>query len=433
MREAYNECVPLLTAYSSELGQNAALYAGYARVLRERGQPPRCRRSASLLENALRDFRLAGVDLPADRKRRATARWCSGSRSWRPSSRRTCSTPPAPTRAASRDESGARRPARQRGRSRGRGCARGEPVGLAVQARSADLHDGHDQRREPRSCGATSTRPGSRAPRSSGRAPADSTTIPIIDEILPLRHELAQLLGFANSPTTRWPRAWRRAASRCSASSRIWRGAAAPRRGREFSDLEEFAGRKLEAWDLAYFSERLQESRFKVSQEALRPYFPLPKVLSGLFAVTERLYGIARARAARGERLAPERALLRSHGRRRDAIVAGFYLDPYSRAEKRSGAWMDECVVAKSLPSGKALPGRAAGLQFHRAGRRRAVAADARRGDDAVPRVRPRPASHAHAGRLSQHRRASTASRGTRWSCRASSWRTSSGAPRCCR
>ena len=66
-----------------------------------------------------------------------------------------------------------------------------------------------------------------------------------------------------------------------------------PAAPREFSDLEEFAGRKLEAWDLAYFSERLQESRFKVSQEALRPYFPLPKVLSGLFAVTERLYGIS--------------------------------------------------------------------------------------------------------------------------------------------
>ena len=65
------------------------------------------------------------------------------------------------------------------------------------------------------------------------------------------------------------------------------------RQGRqEFSDLEEFAGRKLNAWDLAFYSERLQESRFKVSQEALRPYFPLPKVLSGLFALTQRLYGI---------------------------------------------------------------------------------------------------------------------------------------------
>ena len=69
MRQAYNECVPLLTAYSSELGQNGALYAGYAYVLAHEGdsleQPQR-----KLLENALRDFRLAGVDLPPDRKAR---------------------------------------------------------------------------------------------------------------------------------------------------------------------------------------------------------------------------------------------------------------------------------------------------------------------------------------------------------------------------
>ena len=79
-----------------------------------------------------------------------------------------------------------------------------------------------------------------------------------------------------------------------------------PAARREFAELEEFAGRKLQAWDLAYFSERLQESRFKVSQEALRPYFPLPKVLSGLFTVTERLYGITvRERPGVG-RMAPE-------------------------------------------------------------------------------------------------------------------------------
>jgi oligopeptidase A len=69
MREAYNECVPLLTAYSSELGQNEALYAGYAQVLEHEGATldPAQRK---VVENALRDFRLAGVDLPADRKAR---------------------------------------------------------------------------------------------------------------------------------------------------------------------------------------------------------------------------------------------------------------------------------------------------------------------------------------------------------------------------
>ena len=72
-----------------------------------------------------------------------------------------------------------------------------------------------------------------------------------------------------------------------------------PAARQEYMDLEEFAGRKLNAWDMAFYGERLQESRFKVSQEALRPYFPLPKVLSGLFALIQRLYGIAVTRTAR--------------------------------------------------------------------------------------------------------------------------------------
>jgi oligopeptidase A len=115
-----------------------------------------------------------------------------------------------------------------------------------------------------------------------------------------------------------------------------------PAARQEFSDLEEFAGRKLNAWDLAFYAERLQESRFKVSQEALRPYFPLPKVLAGLFALTERLYGIAvRERAGVGVWHPSVRYYdLLNAG---DEVVAGFYLDPYSRSEKRSGAWMDEC------------------------------------------------------------------------------------------
>jgi oligopeptidase A len=120
-------------------------------------------------------------------------------------------------------------------------------------------------------------------------------------------------------------------------------------------DLEEFAGRKLNAWDLAYYSERLQESRFKVSQEALRPYFPLPKVLDGLFALTQRLYGVS-VRARTDVSVWHPSVRFYDLLGKDERAVAGFFLDPYSRTEKRSGAWMDECVVAKALPSGTALP-----------------------------------------------------------------------------
>jgi oligopeptidase A len=119
--------------------------------------------------------------------------------------------------------------------------------------------------------------------------------------------------------------------------------------------LEEFAGRKLNAWDIAYYGDRLQESRYRVSQEALRPYFPLPKVLDGLFILTQRLYGISVRERPNVSAWHPSVRFYDLLDKDHD-IVAGFFLDPYSRAEKRNGAWMDECVVAKSLPSGTALP-----------------------------------------------------------------------------
>jgi oligopeptidase A len=178
---------------------------------------------------------------------------------------------------------------------------------------------------------------------------------PIIAELLPLRHELAQLLGFGNY-------AEYALATRMAKSTKAVLGflddlgrRCKPAGRQEFADLEEFAGRKLHAWDVAFYSERLQESRFKVSQEALRPYFPLPKVLSGLFTLTERLYGIK-------VRERPGVSVWHPSVRYYDLVdaqgsgVAGFYLDPYARSEKRSGAWMDECISAKSLPSGSALP-----------------------------------------------------------------------------
>src|ERR1700730_10645659 len=174
-------------------------------------------------------------------------------------------------------------------------------------------------------------------------------------EILPLRDELAKLLGFANfadyALATRMAKSSKQVlafledlARRCMPAAR-----------EEYMDLEEFAGRKLNASDMAFYGERLQESRFKVSQEALRPYFPLPKVLSGLFALVHRLYGI-RVRERPGVGVWHPSVRFYDLLDQNERVVAGFFLDPYSRAEKRSGAWMDECVVAKSFPAGTALP-----------------------------------------------------------------------------
>ena len=132
---------------------------------------------------------------------------------------------------------------------------------------------------------------------------------------------------------------------------------------------------ELRHWDVAFWAERLREQRYAYTDEELRPYFPLPRVLDGLFALVRRLFGVRDPRrpTARPRCGIPTCASSASTTSAATAIAA-FYLDPYSRpAEKRGGAWMDECLGrAPGAPSGR-LPD----LQPGAAGRRQAVADDA--------------------------------------------------------
>jgi oligopeptidase A len=352
MREAYNECLPLLTAYTSELGQNAALSAAYAYVLRHEGDrldPTQIK----LVENALRDFRLAGVDLPAERKTRYREVMQRLAQLGTKFSENVLDAGRAYTRTVTDGAELAGLPSNAIDRAAADAREANQPgwlfkldqptyMTVMTSAESEQL------RRDIYEAWVTR---GSELGPSAGRFDNG----PIISELLPLRHELARLLGFQSyaeyALATRMAKSPRQVTSFLDDLARR----CLPAARQEFSDLEEFAGRKLNAWDVAFYSEKLQESRFKVSQEALRPYFPLPKVLAGLFALTERLYGITvreRAGVSVWHPSVRYYDLLDSGAE----VVAGFYLDPYSRSEKRSGAWMDECVVAKELPSGKALP-----------------------------------------------------------------------------
>jgi oligopeptidase A len=128
-----------------------------------------------------------------------------------------------------------------------------------------------------------------------------------------------------------------------------------PAARREFAELEEFAGRRLSAWDVAFYSERLKHARLEVSEEALRPYFPVPRVLAGLFTVASRLYGIRIVARDDVELYDPDVRyfdIVDPQGTPR----AGFYLDLYARPKKRGGAWMDECVGRIRMGGTNALP-----------------------------------------------------------------------------
>jgi oligopeptidase A len=289
MRKAYNECLPLLTEYAAELGQNSDLCRAYGLVLKSEGDKLD-QSQRKVIENALRDFRLAGVELPLDRKNRfrellqglaergakfaenvldATAAF-------------SCHVTDAtrleglPAQTVARAEADAKAAGKA-----GFLLKLDQPTYLTILtcARAADL------RREIYEAWAT---------RASDRGPSAERfdNGPLIEEIMRLRHEAANLVGFANFAEFAL-------ATRMARSSSVVHNflgdlgdKCRPAAQREFADLETFAGRKLAAWDVAFYSERLKESKFQLSQESLRPYFPLPRVLAGLFTIVKRLYGI---------------------------------------------------------------------------------------------------------------------------------------------
>jgi oligopeptidase A len=352
LRAGYNACLPLLSAYHTDLAQSEPLYHAYRSIAAREGGglAPVQRR---VLEHAVRDFRLAGVGLPAERKARfktamlelaqlqakfeenvldATNQW-----SWHVSD-------PAQLRGLNEMLiEQAQRRAREQQRS-GWLLSLDQPTYVAVvtDAESEPLRRAFYE--------AWTTRASDAGP-SAGRW--DNSQV--MEEILRRRHDVAQLLDFPSyaqyALATRMAHTVDEVLAFLRELARAARGAAQS----EFAELEAFAGRKLQAWDVGFYAERLQRERFSVSQEQLRPYFPLPRVLTGLFEVAERLFGVRIQEHSGAPVWHPDVRFFDIVGGD-NAALGSFYLDAYARPNKRSGAWMDECVGRKRLASGAALP-----------------------------------------------------------------------------
>ena len=352
IRAAYNACLPILTAYHTELAQNERLCAAYQQVLDHEGAAlgPAQRR---LVENALRDFRLAGVSLPDDRKQRFRAVMERLATVQAKFDENVLDATNAWTRHVTVESELEGLPAVARERARLAAAAAGQPGWLlaldAPTYQSVLTHAEHAPlRREFYEAWVT---------RASDRGPHAGRwdNGPLMEEILALRHEAAVLVGCANyaeySLATKMARDPQEVVEFLERLARVSRPAAE----REFDELERFAGRPLEAWDVAFHAERLKRERLQVSEEALRPYFPLPRVLAGLFAVVARLYGVRIVARPGVEVYHPDVRYFEIHDR--DGTPrGGFFLDLYARPKKRGGAWMDECVGRIRIADATALP-----------------------------------------------------------------------------
>jgi oligopeptidase A len=352
LRASYNACLPLLSNYWTDLAQSEPLYRAYRAIAAneaDRLEPAQRR----VIERALEDFRLAGVGLPPDRKARYKAVVQELAMLGAKFEENVLDAMNTWTRHVTEQaELTGINPVIVE-QARVRAAEKGLPgwlFALEQPTYVAVITDADSERLRRDFYEAWSTRASDQGP-SAGKF--DNTEV--ITKILALRHEAARLLDFPNYAA--YALATRMAPSNEAVFDFLRQLArvARPAAQREFAELEAFAGRRLNAWDVGYYAEKLQASLFSITQEELRPYFPLPRVLEGLFSVAEKLFGVKIVERAGIPMYHPDARFFEIQDAGGQAR-AGFYLDACARSKKRAGAWMDDCVGRKDIGADHTVP-----------------------------------------------------------------------------
>jgi oligopeptidase A len=340
LREAYNANLPKLTQYWTELGQNEALFANYKKLA---ASPEFARLSPArrkIVENAVRDFRLGGADLPADKKKRYAEISEELSKLGAKFSENMLDATNAYSVTVGEER------------------IAGIPADVLQAAREAAQKDGKDgwkftlhmpsympvmQYADDRALRETMYRESVTRASEFGRKEWDNA--PLIARIVELRREMASLLGFANFAELSLEPKMAESPRQVLAFLDDLARRARPFGENDAAELRAFARDELgigelQAWDVAYASEKLRAKRYAFSDQEVKQYFPEDAVLAGLFRVVQTLYAVT---------ITPSSAPVWHEDVRffdvRDAagaLVGQFYIDLYARETKRGGAWMDD-------------------------------------------------------------------------------------------
>ncbi|MCK5647461.1 MAG: oligopeptidase A [Gammaproteobacteria bacterium] len=346
LREAHEYCLPLLSEYHTELGQNGTLYKAIKSLAESEQYELLSQAQKKVLQNQLRDFHLSGIDLPENKKKRfkAIKQLLSKLKSSYENNVLDATNGWSKNISAESQLTGLPDSA----------------LAMAKQTAELEALDGwvfnlqfpsyfavmtHAEQRELREefYTAYTTRASEQGP-DAGKW--DNTAF--MEELLELRQELAQLLGFNNyaeySLATKMADSTDEVIEFLQQLSEKSKAVAE----KDITELREFAQEHLDiddlqAWDVNYAAEKLRQHRYDLSQEALKPYFPEHQVIEGLFAIVKRLYKIEINTVSGVETWHPDVRFYEI----KDAqgVLRGqFYLDLYARPHKRGGAWMDECI-----------------------------------------------------------------------------------------
>lgn len=356
LREAYNTCLPLLSEYSTWMGQHGELCAAYQQIADREDFSSLSTARRKAVNNALRDFRLAGVSLPAEKKQQYGELRKRLSDRGSKFGENVLDATNAWSKLVTREElaglpdtalASAKQAAQQADQD-------GYLINLEFPSYSPVLSycDNRELRREVYTANCT---------RASDQGPHagqwDNATI--IQETLELRQLLAQLLGFDNYAEFSLATKMADSPDRVMQFLQQLAEHSTAQAQTEWQELltfarEEYGETALEAWDVSYYSEKLRQQRYQVSQEDIRPYLPANRVLSGLFEVVQRLYGLTVREVEKFDSYHEDARLfdLLQDGE----VIARFYLDLYARAHKRGGAWMDDCRVRRQCADHIQIP-----------------------------------------------------------------------------
>ena len=349
LRDAYNACLPKLSNYATEMGQNERLYQAYQQIADSSDFAKLSTAQQKIISNSLRDFKLSGIALNDEDKAHykdlmqqlstLTSKFSENvldaTQGWEKHIDDESQLAGLPDSAISL----AKQNAEQAGKS-------GWLFTLEFPSYYPIMTYADNRTLREEMYTAYVTRASEIGPNASKWDNAK-----LIQDILRLRNEAAQLLGFNNY-------AERSVAKKMAASPDQVLGflndladRSVEMARQEFSELEEFAKTEyqqdeIKTWDAGYFSEKLRQHRYAITQEELKPYFPMNNVVQGLFSVIDKLYGMSvkeRTDVDTWHEDVQFFEIIDSDGNLRGQ----FYLDLYARNQKRGGAWMDECIVRK--------------------------------------------------------------------------------------
>ncbi|UXH77270.1 M3 family metallopeptidase [Roseateles amylovorans] len=337
LREAYNAMLPTVTEFYTGLGANEALYAKYKAIAAQEGLSPERRQ---LLKHAIRDFVLSGAELQGEAKTRFAKIQERSAELGQSFSEHVMDATDSWSYFASADE------------------LKGVPADVVANARAAaqaEQQDGHKltlhfpvympviQYAEDRALRERLYRAYvTRASELGDKPEWDNSAL--MSELLTLRQEEAALLGFHNFAEASLVPKMATSPAQVLDFLRDLARRARPYAQRDLDELRDF-GRAalrmddLQAWDLPYVSEKLKEARYAFSDQEVRQYLTLPRVLDGLFRIVDRLFGV---------QLVPVAASVWHDSvqfcelRRDGQLIGQVYLDLFARNGKRPGAWMDE-------------------------------------------------------------------------------------------